>query len=162
MKETRKPRRVRRASQPVARESHPAWRRHAWRMLALWALVLAAYSNSFRAGLVFDSAMVITGDTRIRAATPRNLGLILTEGYWHGNTTSGLYRPLTTASYLLNYAVFGNGTHPAGYHWVNLALHAVNVSLVYLLGIFTFEAAAPGLGVVWPATVLAHACYPGP
>jgi tetratricopeptide (TPR) repeat protein len=120
-------------------------------VLALWALVLAAYSNSFRAGLVFDSAMVITGDTRIRAATPRNLGLILTEGYWHGNTTSGLYRPLTTASYLVNYAVFGNGTNPAGYHWVNLALHSANVLLVYLLGLLVLGEAAPAfaLAALW-------------
>jgi tetratricopeptide (TPR) repeat protein len=114
-------------------------------MLALWALVLAAYSNSFQTGLVFDSAMAITRDARIQAVTPQNLRLILTEEYWHGSTTSGLYRPLTTFSYLLNYAVFGNGTHPAGYHWVNLALHAVNVSLVYLLGLLVFEAAAPAL-----------------
>jgi tetratricopeptide (TPR) repeat protein len=119
-------------------------------MLALWALVLAAYSNSFQTGLVFDSAMAITRDARIQAVTPRNLGLILTEEYWHGSTTSGLYRPLTTFSYLLNYAVFGNGTQPAGYHWVNFALHGVNVSLVYLLGILVFEAAAPA-----PALALA-------
>jgi tetratricopeptide (TPR) repeat protein len=116
-------------------------------MLALWALVLAAYSNSFQAGLVFDSAMMISHDARIRAVTPGNLRLILTEQYWHSRTLSGLYRPLTTASYLLNYAVFGNGTRPAGYHWVNLALHAVNVSLVYLLGILVFEAAAPALAL---------------
>jgi tetratricopeptide (TPR) repeat protein len=116
-------------------------------MLALWALVLAAYSNSFQAGLVFDSAMAITGDARIRAVTPQNLGLILTEGYWHGNTSSGLYRPLTTFSYLLNYAVLGNGTHPAGYHWVNFALHGVNVSLVYLLGILVLGAPAPALAL---------------
>jgi hypothetical protein len=85
-------------------------------MLALWALVLAAYSNSFQAGLVFDNAAVISQDSRIRAVTPQNLRLILTGQYWHDSTTSGLYRPLTTFSYLLNYAVFGNGTHPAGYH----------------------------------------------
>jgi Tfp pilus assembly protein PilF len=157
MKETRKPRRVRRASQPVAREdpslqaADRARRRHAWRMLALWALVLAAYSNSFQAGLVFDSAAVISQDARVHAVTPQNLRLILTQEYWHDSTTSGLYRPLTTASYLLNYAVFGNGTHPAGYHWVNLALHGVNVSLVYLLGILVFEAAAPAfaLAALW-------------
>jgi tetratricopeptide (TPR) repeat protein len=121
-------------------------------MLALWALVLAAYSNSFQTGLVFDSAMVITRDARIQAVTPQNLRLILTEEYWHGSTTSGLYRPLTTFSYLLNYAVFGNGTHPAGYHWVNLGLHAVNVSLVYLLGLLVFEAApvpAFALAALW-------------
>jgi tetratricopeptide (TPR) repeat protein len=157
MKETRKPRRVRRPSQPAAREvpsvpaAHPAWRRHAWRMAALWALVLAAYSNSFQTGLVFDSAIVILQDARIRVVTPQNLRLILTQDYWYRTTTSGLYRPLTTFSYLVNYAVFGNGTHPAGYHWVNLALHAANVSLAYLLGILLFEAAAPAfaLAALW-------------
>ena len=153
MKETRKPRRLRRVSPPVAPEdtsfqaAHPVWRRHAWRMLALWALVLAAYSNSFQAGLVFDSAAVISQDTRIRAVTPRNLRLILTEEYWHGSTANGLYRPLTTSSYLLNYAVFGNGTRAAGYHWVNLALHAINVSLVYLLGILVFGEPVPALAL---------------
>src|SRR5271157_751631 len=145
MKEPRKSRQVRRAAQPVAREdssvqaAQPAWRRHAWRMLALWALVLAAYSNSFQAGLVFDSAGVISHDARIQAVTPQNLRLILTGQYWPSRTTSGLYRPLTTFSYLLNYAVLGNGTNPAGYHWVNLALHLANVSLVYMLGLLVFE-----------------------
>jgi hypothetical protein len=79
MKENRKPRRLRRASQPVAGEdspvqaADPAWRRHAWRVLALWALVMAAYSNSFQSGLVFDSALAISRDARIRAVTPGNL-----------------------------------------------------------------------------------------
>jgi tetratricopeptide (TPR) repeat protein len=156
MKETRKPRRLRRAAPPVAREAsiqaaHPAWRRHAWRMLALWALVLTAYSNSFQAGVVFDSAAVISEDARVHAVTPQNLRLILTGPYWHGSTTLGLYRPLTTFSYLLNYAILGNRMDPAGYHWVNLALHGVNVSLVYLLGILVLGTAAPAfaLAAVW-------------
>jgi protein O-mannosyl-transferase len=158
MKENRKPRRSRSAAPPVAREAssiiqaaHAAWRRHAWRLLALWALVLTAYSNSFQAGLVFDSAAVISEDARVHAVTPQNLRLILTEPYWHGSTTLGLYRPLTTFSYLLNYTIFGNGIAPAGYHWVNLALHGVNVSLVYLLGILVLGAATPAfaLAAVW-------------
>jgi hypothetical protein len=104
MKETRKRLRLRRAAPPVAREAssiqaaHPIWRR-AWRMLALWALVLAAYSNSFQEGLVFDSAAVISEDARVHAVTPQNLRLNLTGPYWHGSTTLGLYRPLTTFSY---------------------------------------------------------------
>ena len=148
MKETRKPRRLRPAPLPAAPEDtsrrapHLPWRRHAWRVLALWTLVLAAYSNSFRAGLVFDSAKVVSEDARIRSVTPQNLRLILTGGYWQGSTTAGLYRPLTTFSYLLNYAVFGNATRPAGYHWVNFALHAMNVSLVYLLGMLLWRAPA--------------------
>jgi hypothetical protein len=133
MNENRKPRRLGRGPgvrglagyPPLLRvgTGHPAWRRHTWRMLVLWALVLAAYSNSIQAGLVFNNTWAISGDSRIREVTHENLRLILTEEYWRGNTADGLYRPLTTFSYLLNYAVFGNGTHPAGYHWVNLALH---------------------------------------
>jgi tetratricopeptide (TPR) repeat protein len=70
--------------------------------------------------------------------TPQNIGAILTEGYWHITPSSGLYRPVTTLSYLLNYAVLDNGANPAGYHWFNFVLHGVNVSLVYALGILIF------------------------
>jgi tetratricopeptide (TPR) repeat protein len=127
------------------------WRQHAWRILALWVVVLAAYSNSFRAGLVFDSAGLLLQDARIRAATAQNIGRILTGQYWSSSMAAGLYRPFTTLSYLFNYAVLGNGTSPAGYHWVNLALHGANVALVYLLGILLLEDAAAALAIaaVW-------------
>jgi tetratricopeptide (TPR) repeat protein len=104
----------------------------------LWAFALAAYSNSFQAGIVFDNTTAIFEDPRIRAVTAQNVGAILTQGYWYVNPGSGLYRPVTTLSYLLNYAVFDNGAHPAGYHWLNFVLHGVNVSLVYALGILIF------------------------
>jgi tetratricopeptide (TPR) repeat protein len=106
----------------------------------LWVLLFAAYSNSFQAGLVFDGAAVITRDPRILAVTPRNVGLVLSREYWYDGNPSdthstGLYRPLTTFSYLLNHEVFGNGGRPRGYHWTNFVLHALNVSLVYALGV---------------------------
>ena len=44
-----------------------------------------------------------------------------------------MYRPLTTLSYLFNYAILGNGEHPAGYHAVNLLLHEANVILLFVL-----------------------------
>ena len=137
---------------PVSRE---VWRRRGLLILALWAFVLLAYSNSFRAGLALDNGPVVLQDSRIRAATPENLHLILAEEYWYHRMSTGLYRPLTTFSYLLNYAVFGNGPHPAGYHWVNFALHAVNIALVYLLGLLLFqesklkERLAFALAAVW-------------
>ena len=133
------------------RQVERRWRRHVWGLAALWILVLAAYSNSFQAGLVFDSANVIAGDPRIREATAHNLGLIVSHGYWFKRETSGLYRPVTTLSYLVNYTAFGNGTKPAGYHWVNLALHSANVALVYALGVLIFEDAALALALaaVW-------------
>jgi protein O-mannosyl-transferase len=154
---SRKPPRIRDTPPPVERsrpsstQADGGWRRHTWRLAVLWALISAAYSNSFQSGLVFDSAIAISKDPRIHAATPENLRLILTEQYWHGSTTPGLYRPLTTLSYLVNYSVFGNGTHPAGYHWVNLALHEVNVSLTYALGLLVIGAPTPAfaLAALW-------------
>src|ERR1035437_5292748 len=124
---------------PVPHLSRQVWRRRALLMLPLWAFALLAYSNSFRAGFALDNAVVVLQDSRIRAATPENLHLILTGEYWYHQMTTGLYRPLTTFSYLWNYATFGNGPHPAGYHWVNFALHAVNIALVYLLGLLVFQ-----------------------
>ncbi len=112
---------------------------------------MIAYSSSFQAGLVFDSSAVIGQDPRIRQATPANIGSILTGGYLYGSSIAGLYRPLTTLSYLLNYSVFGNGPRPPGYHWSNLALHAVNVALVYALGLMVLGETAPAwaLAAIW-------------
>jgi tetratricopeptide (TPR) repeat protein len=58
---------------------------------------------------------------------------------------------LTTFSFLLNYAVLDNGPRPSGYHWVNLALHGVNVALVYALGIVVLGEIAPAwaLAAIW-------------
>jgi tetratricopeptide (TPR) repeat protein len=146
----------REARQPVAQApgtqgSDRIWHRHGWRLLALWVLVFAAYSNSFTAGLLFDSAPVIEQDPRIREATPQNMDSILTGQYWYVNKTAGLYRPVTTFSYLLNYAVLGNGTRPKGYHWINFALHGINVLLVYALGIAIFAQPmlAWALAAIW-------------
>ena len=131
------------------------WRRHGWRLLALGGLVLVAYSNSFQAALVFDNASAIGEDPRIREATTENIESILKGRYWYGNgaraATTPWYRPLTTFSYLVNYAVLGNGPRPAGYHWVNLALHEVNVALVYALGVLIFGETAPAwaLAAIW-------------
>ena len=127
----------------------PALRPHVWRVAGLWALALLAYSNSFRSGMVLDNALAILRDARIHAATARNVGLIFSQEYWYGNVSTNLYRPLTTLSYLFNYSILGNGANPAGYHAINLALHAVNILLVYMLGLLIFRRAGMALG--WAA-----------
>ena len=104
----------------------------------LWLFVAAAYSDSWRAGLIFDNSPVILNDPRVHLATWHNAGEILSGDYWYTKSVSGLYRPLTTFSYLLNYAVLGNGPRPAGYHAINLALHLANIALVYALGMLVF------------------------
>jgi tetratricopeptide (TPR) repeat protein len=125
--------------------------RHGWRILLLWALLGAAYSNSFQSAPVFDGAKILTQDSRIRAVTPENIRRIFSQEYWYKGAPSGLYRPLTTLSFLLNYAALGNGPNPAGYHWTNFALHGINVTLIYALGILIFAdpALALALAALW-------------
>src|SRR5262249_19397205 len=84
---------------------------HLWWLVALWAIVLAAYSNSLKADFLLVNDPQILQVVRVHTATPQNISRILNEGYWFDRPNSGLYRPVTTFSYLLNYAVFGNGTN---------------------------------------------------
>ncbi len=135
--------------------SASAWagllRVHGWRILAICLLALLAYSNSFQCGLALDNASVIGRDTRIREATPENLRLIFTQDYWYGRAETNLYRPFTTLTYLFNYAVLGSGPKPASYHWVNFAIHAANIALVYLLGLILLRETrlAAALAAIW-------------
>jgi hypothetical protein len=131
----------RKAAAPPAGKSEPRLRgwteahRHLLVGLGLCLLTLAVYGNSFGAGFTMDNRGLILEDARVHAATAENLGLIFGHTYWWPYGESGLYRPLTTLSYLFNYAILGNGAHPAGYHWINFLLHAGNVLLVYALGL---------------------------
>src|SRR5262249_28055685 len=115
------------------------WRPHAVRIAALWAIALIAYSNSFKSGLIFDNFWLIVQASRVHAVTGENLGLILTQEYWYNSTLTGLYRPLTTLSYLFNYAILGGGDRPGGYHAINFAMHAINIALVYGLALIIFR-----------------------
>lgn len=127
------------------------WKRHGLRVLAVWLLALLAWVNSFGGQLIFDNLNAIVQDPRIRELSAENVHLILSAEYWYKSTTTGLYRPLTTFSYLVNYAVFGNAGRPAGYHVVNLLLHFANILLVYLLGLAVFEevSLAWALAALW-------------
>ncbi|HVQ14782.1 MAG TPA: DUF1736 domain-containing protein, partial [Vicinamibacterales bacterium] len=101
----------------------------------LCALTWLAYSNSFAGGMVLDNKVLLLEDPRVRAVTPENISLILHKSYWWPYIESALYRPVTTLSYLLNYAVLGNGREPAGYHWINLILHTGNVLLLFAVAL---------------------------
>lgn len=128
-------------------------RERLWRIVALWALVLVAYSGAWRAGLIFDNEIAILNDPRVHRATAENVREILQQDYWYGRSDTGLYRPLTTLTYLLNYAALGNGAEPMGYHALNLALHLANVTLVFLLGMKLFGRIdlAWALAALWSA-----------
>ncbi len=90
-----------------------------------------------------DGQVILRQDTRIRALTATNVRLILEQHYWWPAAVDRLYRPVTTASFLFNWAVMGNANTAGGYHLLNFVLHAVNVWLVFELAFLLFRRAGP-------------------
>jgi hypothetical protein len=122
----------RRVPPPTSSSQTEHFDRTSWGIAAALALLcLLAYSNSFEVGFPLDNRQLILRDPRVHAATAENLSLVLNQTYWWPYGESGLYRPLTTLSYLFNYSTLGNADRPAGYHAVNLILHIVNAWLVW-------------------------------
>jgi hypothetical protein len=101
--------------------------------VALCTLVVAVFANGVGGALIFDSKAIILEDPRLRGLSLANLANIVGRNYWWPYTETALYRPLTTLSYLFNYAVLGNGTNAAGYHLVNIAIHSLNVLLLFAI-----------------------------
>jgi hypothetical protein len=94
---------------------------------------LAAYANTLANGFVFDDLQNVVGNRWI--TSPRFLGEIVSthaagfdRGYW-----TSFYRPLMHVLFMVTHAVFG--LRPAGFHLVNMLLHAGNSLLVYLIAI---------------------------
>ena len=118
-------------------------------VIALGVIVLLAFSNTLHnTGFALDNKFIIQEDPRLRQANSDNLKLIFTEDYWWPKAVSGLYRPLTTLSFMFNYAILGNAEHTAGYHWINFLLHWLNASLLYFMALVLLKK-------LWPAAFTA-------
>jgi tetratricopeptide (TPR) repeat protein len=108
-------------------------RQHVEALVILGALVLMAYANSFGSGFVVDGRPLILESPRVHSVTGQHLKEILLHNYSWPAFNGGLYRPLTTLSYLLNYTILGDADEPLGYHWFNYLVHVANAFLAYLL-----------------------------
>ena len=125
---------------PRARPSKPAKPTVArgpsgpWKLrLLLAAVALISYANSFTLGFALDGNLIVQQDPRIREATAENIGHILDKPYYWPSQADVLYRPVTTFSFLVNYALLGNATRAGGYHWLNFLLHLLNAFLCFAL-----------------------------
>lgn len=98
--------------------------------IAACAVFLAAaltFANSLGNGFALDDHWIIEPNVALRFL--HALPELLTSDYWEPTTRSGLYRPAATLSYALNFAI--GGEHPAGFHAVNVVLHALAATLVF-------------------------------
>jgi hypothetical protein len=120
---------------------------------ALFVLTLFAYSNSLRSGFPLDNGALILQDPRVQAVTSENVSLIVSRSAWWVPPEKGLYRPFTTLTYLFNYAMLGNADQPAGYHYINLLIHFINVLLCYALALTVLRKFWPSVFVaaLWAA-----------
>lgn len=92
-------------------------------LVVLAGAVALAYANALRTGLPLDAAPLVLGNPALRALTWDNVRTLFTSDYWAPFGTNGLYRPLTTFSFLVDWTVLGYGQRPTGYHATNLVLH---------------------------------------
>jgi len=120
-------------------------RRETFTLSGLAAVVLLAaglYVNTLPNGFVNDDIEVVVTNAAVQHF---DLGTIFGTPSWWGRFRNG-YRPLTTLSYAINYAI--SGAHPAAYHATNMLLHA-------LVGIFVFLLLRRLSGAEWPAMLAA-------
>ena len=92
--------------------------------LFLVVLTLIAYHPAWHAGFIWDDDVYVTGNPLLTA--PDGLWRI-----WFSLDSPSQYFPLTYTTFYVEHGLWG--LNPAGYHWVNLLLHAANALLVWRL-----------------------------
>jgi tetratricopeptide (TPR) repeat protein len=95
----------------------------------LWGLLLVvitvlAYSHAGQAGYIWDDDVYVTGNQLLTA--PDGLKRI-----WFSLDSPSQYFPLVYTTFRFEHALWG--FDPAGYHWVNILLHATNALLLWRL-----------------------------
>lgn len=100
---------------------------HVFAVLTLLAATFLLYSSSLGHGFIFiwDDYKYVVNNPDIRGNNLESLKSVFSR-YYIGN-----YAPLHLISYMLDYQLWG--LEPAGYHFGNILLHALNGLLVYRL-----------------------------
>jgi tetratricopeptide (TPR) repeat protein len=93
------------------------------------AFAALLYANTLQNDFVLDDRALVETNPLIQSLT--HVPTLFASDYAAPQTGSGLYRPLVTTSYAINFAL--GGREPLGYHGVNLGLHALVSVLVWAL-----------------------------
>jgi len=100
------------------------WERGWLKGLLLVAAVILAYQPAWQAGFIWDDDDYVTQNPLLSA--PDGLKRI-----WFSLDSPSQYFPLTYTTFRLERPFWG--LNPAGYHWINILLHAANALLVWRL-----------------------------
>jgi Flp pilus assembly protein TadD len=105
------------------KEKNHGYREWLWGVL-LVVLTLIVYHPAWHAGFIWDDDVYVTGNPLLTASD----GL---WRIWFSLDSPSQYFPLTYTTFYVEHRFWG--LNPAGYHWVNLLLHAGNALLVWRL-----------------------------
>lgn len=108
------------------------------------------YLNALPNDLIFDDAPLVASNPAIRSITPVKF---LKSPYWAQQQYEGIYRPFTVFSLSVDYAIWQRWA--PGFRLTNLALHAVNGFLVFLLC-----TSLTGNGIIPVAAMLIYIVHP--
>jgi Tfp pilus assembly protein PilF len=113
-------------------------------------LVALCYVNSLPNDLVFDDGPIVASNPAIRSIQPLQF---LKSPYWAQQQYEGIYRPFTIFSLSVDYAIWKRWA--PGFRMTNLAIHAVNGFLVFLIC-----ASLVGNGLIPLAAMVIYVTHP--
>lgn len=110
----------------------------------LLAAVALIYGNTLRNEFTMDDGIYILRNPQVTSASVR--------GLFAPNKSSNVFRPVTFATFALNWRL--GGARPFGFHLFNLVLHAIASLLLYLLLEALLGASPPGQAVAFVAALV--------
>lgn len=103
--------------------------------IILAVISFAVYANSLTNDFVFDDESVVQGDQTITSLS--NIPKYFTGEQGFHKVIGRYYRPVVSASYAIDYAIWG--LKPFGFHLTNVLIHVINVLLLFRLLMLMFE-----------------------
>jgi Tfp pilus assembly protein PilF len=110
----------------------------------LLAAVALIYGNTLRNEFTMDDGIYILRNPQVTSASVR--------GLFAPNKSSNVFRPVTFATFALNWRL--GGARPFGFHLFNLVLHAAASLLLFLLLDALLGASPPGRAVAFVAALV--------
>lgn len=104
--------------------------------IILAVTAFAVYANSLSNEFVFDDESVVVGDESLTKLS--NIPKYFTGEQGFHKVIGRYYRPVVSASYNIDYALWG--LKPFGFHLTNVLIHLINVLLFYKLLLMMFSA----------------------
>jgi protein O-mannosyl-transferase len=114
------------------------------RIALLVAVSVLVYGNALPNGFTLDDNMYVSTSPIVTDFSIR--------GLFHATAYGNVFRPVTFATYALNWALAA--ARPFGFHLVNVLLHACVTLLLYLVLRKLLESIAQGETVAWVAALL--------